>query len=222
MRKIDYILSYLHPVFIEQSHSKHNPVLEVTFYAGKYLLNSQNANYSNGSLNALFEKAFRKSKLNWDEINNALILGFGTGSVAAIINKHKADCIIDGVEIDKKVTELGEKYFDTGSLKNVTIHCTAADIFLEGCQKKYDLIIIDVFHDMMVPEELETEQFLSCMSDTLNVGGIVIFNKMIYSQASKDQLMSLKKMYEKLFIDLRVITVMFTNKILIAKKREDK
>ena len=90
MRKTDYILSYLHPVPIELTHSQHNPVLEVTFYAGKYLLNSQNVNYSNGSLNSLFEKALRKSKLNWNEINTALILGFGTGSVAAIINKHKA------------------------------------------------------------------------------------------------------------------------------------
>ena len=98
--------------------------------------------------------------------------------------------------------ELGEKYFDTGSLKNVTIHCTGADLFLKGCQKKYDLIIIDVFRDMIVPEELETEQFLSCMSDTLNVGGIVIFNKMIYSQVSKGKLMSLKKLYEKIFSNL--------------------
>jgi len=169
MKKVDYILSYLYPVTIEITNSLWNPLLEIVLYGGKYSLNSENTNYSFGSLHSLFKKIFRKLKLDWNGINDVLILGFGTGSITEIIDKYKRDCIIDGVEIDNKVIELGEKYFHTDLLKNVTIHHASADQFLEDCQKKYDLIIIDVYIDMRVPEELETEQFLIRVKNALRI-----------------------------------------------------
>jgi spermidine synthase len=217
MKKADYILSFLYPVTIELTNSTWNPVLEVVLNAGKYSLNSENTNYSHGSLHSVFEKIFRRLKLNWNEINNVLILGFGTGSIAGIIGKYKRDCIIDGVEIDNKVIELGEKYFHTDLLKNVTIHCASADQFLEKCQKKFDLILIDVYLDIRVPEELETEQFLVNVRNALKVGGMVVFNKFIYTKTIRDQLPSLKELYEKIFKNLRIMTIMTTGKIFIAK-----
>ncbi len=200
-----------------------NPVLEVVLDAGKYSLNSENTNYSYGSLYSLFKKIFRKLTLNWNEINSILILGFGTGCITEIIGKYKSDCIIDGFEIDNKVIELGEKYFHTDSLKNVTFHCaTSADSFLKDCQKKFDLIIIDVYLDIKVPEELETEQFLIRVKNALTVGGLVIFNKYIYSKIIRDQIPSLKQLYEKTFKNLEVMTIMTTGKIFIAKKLIEK
>lgn len=222
MKKVDYILSYLYPITIELTNSPWNPVLEIILYAGKYSLNSENTNYSHGSVHSLFKKIFRKLKLNWNEVNNVLILGFGTGSIAEIIGKYKQDCIIDGVEIDNKVIELGEKYFHTNSLKNVTIHCAAADLFLKNCQKRFDLIIIDVYHDIKVPEELETKQFLVCVKNALNTGGLVIFNKFICTKTSRDQIPSLKELYEKTFKNLKIMTIMITGEIFIAKKLTEK
>lgn len=218
MKKADYILSFLYPVTIELTKSVWNPVLEVVMNAGKYSLNSENTNYSHGSLHTVFEKIFRRLRLNWNEINNVLILGFGTGSIAEIIGRYKQDCLIDGVEIDNKVIELGEKYFHTDLLKNVTIHCASADEFLENCQKKFDLILIDVYLDIKVPEELETEQFLVNVKKALNVGGMVVFNKFIYRKTISDQLPSLTELYEKIFKNLRIMTIMTTGKIFIAKK----
>lgn len=217
MRKTDYILSYLQPVTVELTSSPWNPVLEITLNAGKYYLNSENSNYSYGSLYSLFKKIFRKLRLNWNEINNVLILGFGTGCVAEIIGKYKPDCSIDGVEIDKKIIELGEKYFNTGSFKNVSIHCASADLFLKECQKKFDLIVIDVYLDLKVPEEVETEHFLVYVKNALKAGGLVVFNKFIYSKTSRDQISLLKKLYEKTFKSLKIITIMTTGKIFIAK-----
>ena len=218
MKKADYILSYLYPVTIEIANSQWNPVLEIELYFGKYSLNSENTNYSYGSLHSLFKKIFRKLKLNWNEIHNVLILGFGTGGVAEIIGKYKPDCIIDGVEIDDKVIELGEKYFHTDLLKNVTVHCTGADLFLEECQQKFDLIIIDAYLDIKVPEELETEQFLIHVKDALRIGGTVVFNKYIYSKTIREQIPLLKELYEKTFGNLKIMTIMTTGKIFVAKK----
>lgn len=222
MKKVDYILSYLYPVTIEITNSLWNPLLEIVLYGGKYSLNSENTNYSFGSLHSLFKKIFRKLKLDWNGINDVLILGFGTGSITEIIDKYKRDCIIDGVEIDNKVIELGEKYFHTDLLKNVTIHHASADQFLEDCQKKYDLIIIDVYIDMRVPEELETEQFLIRVKNALRIGGLVVFNKYVYSKTTRDQIPSLEKLYEKIFKNLKIMTIMITGNFFIAKKLIEK
>lgn len=218
MKKWEYALSYFYPVTVEITSSQLNPVLEVVLDSGKYSLNSENTNYSHGTLHTMFEKIFRNLKPDWNRIENVLILGFGTGSVASIIGTYNKNCIIDGVEIDRKVIELGEKYFYTDLFKNLTIYCSAADRFLEGCHKVYDLIIIDVYLDMIVPEEIEKEQFLVRVKNILRPGGMLVFNKAIYSKKIRDEIGPLKVLYEKIFGNLQVITVMSTGKIFIVKK----
>jgi len=219
IKKSDYLLSYLYPVTVEIASSNWNPVLEVELSHGKFLLNSENVNYSFGSLHTLFKRIFRKLKLNWSNIENVLILGFGTGSIAEIIRKYKPGCIIEGVEIDKKVIELGKKYFNTDSLKNVIIHCAAADIFLKDCKNKYDLIVIDVYLDVNVPEELEKEQFLILVRNALRIGGVVVFNKFINSKATKDRIKPLKELYDRIFHNAELMTIMTSGKIFIARRQ---
>jgi spermidine synthase len=221
MKRADRLLSYLYPVTIEVTNSPWNPVLEVVLNGGKYSLNSENTNYSFGSLYALFKRTFRKLKLNWKDINDVLILGFGTGSVARIITKYKSGLNIDGVEIDEKIIELGEKYFITDSLQNTNIYCASADQYLENCQKKYDLIVIDVYLDMIVPVELETEEFLVHVRNALNIGGLVIFNKFINSKTTRQQIPLLKKLYENIFHNLKILKVMVTGRIFISKNLVD-
>jgi spermidine synthase len=218
MHKWDYILSYLYPVRVEITSSPFNPVLEVVLNSGKYSLNSANTNYSFGTLHTLFEKIFRRVKLNWKEINSVLILGFGTGSIASILVKYNDGCFIDGVEIDKKIIELGKKYFNTDLVKNVDIHCIGADLFLNDCRKQYDLIIIDVYIDMNVPGELETDHFLNRIKRSLKTGGTVIFNKAVYSKSIKEQIPVLKELYEEIFNNLEIMTVMSSGKIFISRK----
>ena len=217
MKKLEYILSYLFPIRIEKTGSLWNPVLEIMLYNGKYILNSENTNYSFGTLYTLFKKIFRKLKLDWNNINNVLILGFGTGSIATIIYQYKASCSITGVEIDHKVLELGKKYFQTNLLKNVTIHQGRADEFFESNQEKYDLIIIDAFIDTEVPKELETEQFLIKVKNALRPGGSVVFNKVIYSKIIRDQIPLLKEKYEMVFNNFEIMTIMRTGKIFVVK-----
>ncbi len=218
MRKSDLIISYLHPVVIESTGSPYNPVLEVIVNGGKYMLNSRNTNYSYGPLHILFKRAFKKLKPNWSNINTALILGFGTGCVAETITSHNPDCIIDGVEIDTKVIELGKKYYNTHLMKNVMVHCESAENYMRRCRKKYDLIVIDVYLDIDVPEEVESETFLLNVRDSLRPGGIVMFNKYVYSGSTAGQVQSLKELYKIIFGNLSVLKVLTTGRIFVAEK----
>ncbi|HRR93185.1 MAG TPA: fused MFS/spermidine synthase [Bacteroidales bacterium] len=219
VKKKDLLLSYIWPQVIEESSSRWNPVLEVTLSAGKYHLNSANTNYSYGSLYLMFKRLFRHLKPDWDKIDNVLLLGFGAGSVALLINKYKKECLIDGVEIDEKVIELGRKYFQTDKLKNVTVYCDSATRYIENCRKRYDLVIIDVYLDLVVPGEVETEEFLFQVRDALNPGGMVIFNKFINSRESREKLPVMEERYRRIFGSLRVVTMMTTGKIFVAEKQ---
>jgi spermidine synthase len=213
------LLSYICPVTIETTSSSFNPYLEVILEGGKFSLNSRNTNYSYGSLHTLFKKTFRKLNPHWETINYALILGFGTGCVARTINDYNPGCRIDGVEIDRKVIELGRKYFSTHELRNTTIHHSGAETYIAECRKKYDLVIIDVYNDIDVPLEIESERFLINVLNVLEPGGMVIFNKYIYSKSTTDQLASLEELYKKIFQNLEVRTIMNSGKIFIAKKQ---
>jgi len=216
MKKTDFFLSYLYPVTIESTGSKWNPVLDVVLSAGKLSLNSRNSNYSYGSLYLLFEKVFRKVSIRWERINRVLILGFGAGGAAEIINRYSRDCRIDGVEIDEKVIELGRKYFSLDHLDNVSVHVTGAFEYVKKCNSDYDLIIIDVYQDMDVPPEIESEEFLAGIRKILSPGGLAISNKFIHDRQSMDQVGKLSALYIKVFGNLEVMNLMLTGKVFVS------
>ena len=218
IKKSDFYLSFLQPVSVEKTSGLNNEVLEVVLSGGKLILNSENTNYSFGSLHALFRKVLRRLDLNWNNIDTALILGFGAGCVAETIWKYNSDCLIDGVEIDEKVIELGAKYFHQNRHENLNIHCCDAARFTEICNKKYSLIIIDVYQDMIVPDEIETEQFLLNVRNCLKEGAVVIFNKFVNSKASREKIRQIEKMYKDVFGNVKIITSMMTGKIFVSQR----
>ncbi|MFH0894245.1 MAG: hypothetical protein V2A54_07405, partial [Bacteroidota bacterium] len=108
------IMSYASGTVVEMSDSTVTPGLHVYCLRGKLQMNSVNANYSEGPLRTAFEVEFRKLDLPGRNIKNTLILGFGAGSVASLLQeKFNIDCAITGVELDPEVIRLGEKYFKT-------------------------------------------------------------------------------------------------------------
>ena len=77
-----FFTSFLSPVKVEERKGAVTPRLEIYLSNGKYTLDSARVNYSFGGLHAVFRKAFSRFNICERDISNALILGFGTGSVA--------------------------------------------------------------------------------------------------------------------------------------------
>ena len=177
---IDIAYSYILGRIVERTTSDVSPCLEVCHINGKYMLNSLTSNYSYGMLQKVFEIEFRKVNIENRKIIDVLILGFGAGSVASILLDHyKMTCNITGIEKDEKVILLGRKYFNTQRFNNTEIiSADAYDYVLENT-KSYDLIIVDVYVDSLVPENIESLELLSKIKSSLNNDGMVIFNKMI-------------------------------------------
>lgn len=101
--KIKGILSYILPLRVDISSSQYNIFLEVSLSKGKYLMNSENSNYSFGSLHTIFKNTFHDLKLENLNISNCLVLGLGGGSIVKLIReKYKLNIPITAVEIDRK------------------------------------------------------------------------------------------------------------------------
>lgn len=220
MNTLDKIKSYIFPITVLKAESPFNPVLEVMLINGNYTLNSEHTNYSHGSLYSVFEKVFQKLNPEWEKIHDVLILGYGAGSIAEIIVQHKPACRITGVEIDAKVIEIAEQYFKLKDSKNVSVLCKSAQDYMASCKDNFDLIIIDLFIDKIVPQEAETEIFLNQVKQALRPGGRVVFNKVTYTKAIKDEIPIMAERYKDVFGNLDLITIMNTGKIFVSRKEE--
>lgn len=189
MKNFYWLYSYILGYSISIYKSELNGTLEVWRINGRKVLNSENANYSFDSLHRIFQKSFRKSKIQHQNIDKALILGFGVGSVATILqDEMNLNCEITGIEYDPVINEIGAKYFKTERFKNTNIIQIDALKFVENCQDKFHLIAIDLFNDLEVPEQFMKVSFLRKVLKLLESNGELFFNCIAYNKVSTERL----------------------------------
>lgn len=173
-------ISYLLPVNIYNKKSAVSKSLEVTWNNGELVLDSPNTNYSYGSLQRVLRKGLKYigfSKIQ--TMQHILVLGVGGGSVIkTIVDEIHYKNKITGVEIDADVIEIANQYFQLDEIKNLSIVIDDAFEFVLKSKDKYDLIIIDVFQDINMPNFLFEEFFCNRISFLLNHRGYIIFNTM--------------------------------------------
>jgi spermidine synthase len=172
------ILSYLLPIKVYQRKSSISKKLEVTWNKGQLVLDSENTNYSYGSL----ERILRKGLLyiGFDRIRkfeNVLVLGVAGGSVIKTLTQEvKFKGKITGVEIDDVAIEIAQKFFQLQAIPNFQLIQDDAFEFVLKTKEKYDLIIIDVFQDTKMPHFLFEDFFINRINYLLQVNGFILFN----------------------------------------------
>lgn len=206
------IFSYVLPVKLEEAESPQNGHLELLLYNGKIVLNSSNANYSFDSLHRVFREAL------WHvEIENAhqplkvLVLGFGIGSIASILQKEvKLDCKITGVEHDPIILNWANTYFSYDINKSIQLTDSEAGKFVESCKEKFDLICVDLFKDTSIPDFLFEPAFPNNLKKLLNDSGRLIINTMLGEEKANELL----SVYEKEFPDVYLKQMSEGNRLL--------
>jgi spermidine synthase len=186
---IKRLLSFLLPVKIHQKKSVYSKNLEVTWNNGYLVLDSENTNYSYGSLQRVLKKGLKY--IGYDRIRNfqsVLVLGVAGGSVIETLKKEiKFEGQITGVEIDPVVVELATKYFGLGKYNNVSIVIDDAFEFVLKSNEKHDLIIIDIFQDTTMPNFLFEDFFINRINFLLKVNGFILFNTMILNNNDSER-----------------------------------
>ena len=218
---IKRVLSFLLPIKIHQKKSVYSKNLEVTWNNGHLVLDSENTNYSFGSLQRVLKKGLKY--IGYERIQNfqsILVLGVAGGSVIETLKKEvKFEGRITGVEIDAAVIELARKYFGLGNYKNVSIVNDDAFEFVLKTKEKYDLIIIDIFQDTTMPNFLFEDFFINRINFLLNINGFILFNTMVLGYQDRRRNVDYKNKFDskysvRLYPKIEVHNELFTIKKL--------
>jgi len=109
-------------------------------------------------------------------VQRVAILGNAGGTTARALGVYYPRAAVDGVELDPAVTRVGRRYFGLSDNRRLTVHDQDARPFLRSTDTKYDLVVVDAYHQPYVPFYLATREFFELVRDRLAVGGIVALN----------------------------------------------
>ncbi|WP_281225199.1 spermidine synthase [Flavobacterium aquiphilum] len=190
------LLSYIIPIKIFKTKSKLSKTIEVTWVNGELVMDSENTNYSYGSLQRILRiglKHFGFDKIS--KMNHALVLGVAGGSVIkTLVDEIHFKGQITGVDIDQDIIKIANQYFKLDEIKNLNIVIDDAFEFVLKTKDRYDLIIIDIFQDMNMPNFLFEDFFINRICFLLQSRGVVLFNTMCLT--AKDNLRNKKLIKE--------------------------
>ncbi|PXY41306.1 spermidine synthase [Flavobacterium cheongpyeongense] len=181
---IQKIFSYLIPVKIFKKKSSRSKMIEVTWVNGQLVLDSENTNYSYGSLQRILRYGLRNIGFETiQEMNHILVLGVAGGSVIkTLVDEVEFKGKITGVEIDADIIQIADQYFNLSQIKQLEIVIDDAFEFVLKTKNRYDLIIIDIFEDTNMPNFLFERFFSEKICSILKKQGFVLFNTMILDE----------------------------------------
>lgn len=105
---------------------------------------------------------------------DVLILGMGAGTYATQCKRYFDNMSIEGVEIDQKITDLAEEYFELPSDVKVTTYDGRA--YFGAVDTKYDVIMVDAYQDITIPFQMSTVEFFTMVKDHLKDDGVMVVN----------------------------------------------
>jgi spermidine synthase len=183
------LFSYFVPINIHKKNSGVSKSLEVTWNNGQLVLDSKNTNYSYGSLQRILRKGLKY--IGFDRIKkfeSILVLGVAGGSVIrTLTDEIKFKGKITGVEIDPTILDIANKYFKLDTIPNLEIVIDDAFEFVLKTKTQYDLIIIDIFQDTMMPNFLFEDFFINRINTLLNTNGFILFNTMVITKKDEER-----------------------------------
>lgn len=167
-----------------------------------------------GLAKKIWELPLKTIKEKVDSIDSVLILGFGGGGIAQLLGELWPKAKITGVDIDKDMIELGEKYL--GWPENTNVVVEDAEKFIDKAIKKgekYDLICVDMYIQTDVPEKFKSVEFVENVNKLLRGVGLAVFNRLYGSHdggnAKKFKEESLDKVFNRMKIVYPYANVMF-------------
>ncbi|MEN2402439.1 fused MFS/spermidine synthase [Flavobacterium sp. MC2016-06] len=218
---IQKLFSYIIPIKIFKKKSARSKVIEVTWANGELVLDSENTNYSYGSLQRILRYGLRNIGYNTIlEMDHILLLGVAGGSVVkTLVDEIGYKEKITGVEIDPDMIKIANEYFNLNKIKQLEIIIDDAFEFVLKTKDKYNLIIIDIFEDINMPNFLFERFFSDRVCSLLKNHGFVLFNTMILDEAHNVRNRKyIAEINPKLFTSKMLPRIEVHNELIIIEK----
>ncbi len=118
---------------------------------------------------------FNEPNHSLDSVKKIAILGLAAGTTARQATTVYKDVQIDGFEIDPKVVEVGQEYFDM-TQQNLDIFIQDGRWGLAHSDERYDIISVDAYRPPYIPWHMTTVEFFQMVSDHLTEDGVMVIN----------------------------------------------
>ena len=157
---------------------------ENTYLSTNVLFGVQSVYVKSGELSGMYYDYAMAAPLMTKSPDTAdiLVLGMGTGTYAKQCLNYFDSVTAEGVEIDEKITDLAHRYFELPENVKVTTYDGRA--FLNACDKKYDVIMVDAYQDITIPFQMSSVEFFTLVKEHLNEGGVMVVNMNMRSESA--------------------------------------
>jgi len=151
-------------------------------------------------------------------VDSVLILGMGGGGVIETLrsdfNYTKA---ITAVEIDPVIISIADTEFGIKENDFLKIHCVNAYEFVKTNSDVYDLIIVDLYIDLSIPDKFLNLDFWNALLNLKSSKGQIIFNASVGASTSPSKLEEIISFLRSKVYEVSVFeNVNTTNTIIIT------
>ncbi len=156
-----------------------------------------------------------------DDVRSLALLGAAAGSIAQqFLAIYGPETVIDAVEIDPKISEVGRRYFDmndgTPQAPAFTTYNDDARYWLATTNRTYDVIGMDAYHQPYIPFHLTTVEFFREVKAKLNPRGVAVVNAGRPASGDDRLVNALASTMLAVFPQVYIIDTRFSNAILIG------
>jgi spermidine synthase len=150
--------------------------LELLLYCNQLQLATTDALYSYGKRYEPAKIVARELKGFLPGVQKVLIMGAGLGSLLLVLRDQGFTPQYTFVDIDEVVLKWAMESLQGEGANSIEAVCSGAEKFIENNTAKFDLVFIDIFNGMAVPDFVITTHFLARCKDSLAAGGRLAFN----------------------------------------------
>lgn len=144
-----------------------------------------------------------------------LVIGLGGGVIPSAMRRIEPDLRIDVVELDPAVVEVARQRFGYREDPRLRTRIGDGRVFVRRQLRagaRYDLIVIDAYERVYVPEHLMTREFVAEVKALLAPGGVVASNTFARGPLAPYEAAT----YQSVFGETRIVDMMLGNRIILA------
>ena len=142
------------------------------------------------------------------DIENILLIGFGTGKVVNDWEKLFENIkSIDTVDIEENIFCIAEQFFNFKKSQKVNYILQDGIVYLRANEKKYDLIVVDVASDDGIDDRFLSDEYFELIKKSLSPNGIFVSNlcsSADFTHKENTFLRSVLELYNSKFKDIYV------------------
>jgi predicted membrane-bound spermidine synthase len=118
---------------------------------------------------------FNPASVTAESITSAAIVGLAAGTTSRELFAVFPNIVVDGIEIDPLIVEVGNQFF---AMENEKLNVIVQDgrWALENSHRQYNIISVDAYRPPYIPWHMTTVEFFQVVYDHLDEDGVMVIN----------------------------------------------